>query len=131
MTALRSRLQRLARLDVEERHDARVGTKGFLIHETVRAFPNVTLHYELVRNLLDASTTSNYAYWDEDRIKRWIDMLVERQYPWFVCKSWNHLTPVAISILHECSLFHHHSSNLHKLLHQGLIEHLWRAEWSR
>lgn len=103
-------------------------TKGPTSHaKRCEAFPNVTLHYELVRNLLDASTTSNYVYWDEDRIKRWIDMLVERQYPWFVCKSWNHLTPVAISILHECSLFHHHSSNLHKLLHQGLIEHLWNV----
>ena len=62
-------------------------------------FPNVTMHYELMRSLVDASTASDYAFWDEDQMKRWIDLLVERQYPWFVCRSWNHLTPLAISCL--------------------------------
>lgn len=90
-------------------------------------YSNVTMHYELMRILLDATIASNYSFWDEDQIKRWIDMLVERKYPWFVCKSWNHLTPLAISFLHESSMFHHHSSNLHKLLHQRLIENLWEA----
>lgn len=90
-------------------------------------YENVTMHYELMRILLDASIVSNSSFWDEDQMKRWIDMLVEHKYPWFVCKSWNHLTPLAISFLHESSLFHHHSSNLHKLLHQRLIQNLWEA----
>ena len=95
--------------------------------ERSEVYSNVTMHYELMRILLDASIASNYSFWDEDQMKRWIDMLVERKYPWFVCKSWNHLTPLAISFLHESSMFHHHASNLHKLLHQRLIGNLWEA----
>lgn len=91
------------------------------------AYPDVTAHYELMRHLVDASTVSQPATWDDEAMKRWIDALVEHQYPWFVCKSWNHLSQSAISLLHEASLFHHHASNLHKLLHQGLIVDLWAA----
>lgn len=99
---------------------------GPYVHsERERVFLNVTKHYELMHNLIEASTSSNPAFWDEDRMRPWIDLLTEHKYPWFVCKAWNHLTPLAISLLHESSLAHHHTSNLHKLLYQQLIDHLW------
>ena len=60
--------------------------------------------------LLDAAMTANPAYWDTDQMRRWMDVLVERQYPWFVCSVWTRHRTEAISLLHASSLTHHHTS---------------------
>ena len=91
-----------------------------------------TPHYELVAELLQAKVVSDGACWNTQALERWIDLLVEMQYPWFVCKvwtRWNHLKQEAIAILHRSSLFHHHCSNLHKLLHHEWIPHLWCTDF--
>ena len=101
--------------DVPPTHDARV-----------QQFPaDPTEHYQLMCTLLDAAMTANPAYWDTDQMRRWMDVLVERQYPWFVCSVWTLHRTEAISLLHASSLTHHHTSNLHHLLHKQLIPYLW------
>ena len=92
----------------------------------VQQFPvDPTEHYKLMCTLLDAAMTANPAYWDTDQMRRWMDVLVERQYPWFVCSVWTRHRTEAVSLLHASSLTHHHTSNLHNLLHKGLIPNLW------
>lgn len=92
----------------------------------VQQFPaDPTEHYKLMCTLLDATMTANPAYWDTDQMGRWMDVLVERQYPWFVCSVWTLHRTEAVSLLHASSLTHHHTSNLHNLLHKGLIPNLW------
>ena len=83
-------------------------------------------HYELVRDLLQFSIEQRTVDWDDDDVlQEWIHLLVEQKYPWYVCSVWNHLRPTAISFLHQCSMSCFHTGNLHMLIHQGLIAHLW------
>lgn len=83
-------------------------------------------HYELVRDVLQKSIEEKSHNWDSDDIvEQWIHLLVERKYPWFVCSVWNHLRPTAVSILHHASMIHCHPGNLHQLVYQKLIAHIW------
>ena len=107
-------------------------TTGFLFDHIERDVVYKTrercdAHYELVRDLLVSSIEDDQLDWydDDDILQQWINLLVERKYPWFVCSVWNHLRPIAISFLHHASMVHCHTGNLHQLLRQGLIAHLW------
>jgi hypothetical protein len=103
-----------------------IATGPFTHAERANTYPDVTKHYELMHRLLEASITSaNVMWYDDEVLNVWIRLLVERQYPWFVCRAWNHRTPLAISLLHEAALEHAHTSVLHKLLYQRLVSHLW------
>ena len=83
-------------------------------------------HYDLVRDIIQMSIDSRISFWeDDDTLREWIYLLVEQKYPWFVCSSWNHLRPTAISFLHNASLLCCHTGNLHQLLHKNMISHLW------
>lgn len=83
-------------------------------------------HYDLVRDLLQFSIEHRTVDWDDDDVLyEWIHLLVEQKYPWHVCSVWNHLRPTAISFLHQCSMSCFHTGNLHMLLRQNMIAHLW------
>lgn len=86
-------------------------------------------HYDLMKVLIDASFEEYDIWQDDDYLKKWIHLLVEHKYPWFVCSSWNHLRPVAISFLHHTSLVYQHFGVLHQLLRHDYIDHMWNDEF--
>ena len=104
-------------------------TEGPITHGLrAQTYPNVTAHYELMFRLIQGSIDSLQSFWwDDDQMQKWIYALVEHRYPWFVCNSWSHTQQDAISHLHYSSLCNYHTSNLHKLMHHQLIDHLWDA----
>ena len=86
-------------------------------------------HYDLVRDIINISIESRLSFWqDDDTMYQWIHLLVEQKYPWFVCSLWNHLRPTAISFLHDASMMHCHTGNLHQLLRQNCIASLWETD---
>ena len=86
-------------------------------------------HYDLVRDIINMSIESHISFWqDDDTLRQWIHLLVEQKYPWFVCSRWNHLRPTAISFLHDASMMHCHTGNLHQLLRQHCISSLWEDD---
>lgn len=87
-------------------------------------------HYDMIKQIIDESIEEHHTLWqDDDLLKRWIYHLVECKYPWFVCSSWNHLRPIAISFLHQASLMYTHFGVLHQLLRHCYIEHMWECDF--
>lgn len=85
-------------------------------------------HYTFVKSCIDKQL--DHSIWNnDDLIRKWIYVLVEYQYPWFVCSAWNHLNPNAITFLHQASMMFMHFSNLYQLVRHKQIDHIWDTDF--
>lgn len=86
-------------------------------------------HLQLLKYILQNNILPPQSYIEYQKSKQWITTFIDKKYPWFICNSWNHLSPNYIYHLYEESLYNFHMENLYELCNNMLIENLWISDF--